>query len=650
MTKEVLISCPRDCYDTCMLRVYVEGSSIVRITANDDKYTQGILCPRAVNDIKRIYSPLRILYPSFNIGGSIFRKIDWDKALEMLTSNLKEILDIYGSEKVLFLEYAGNRGILTRYASRRIWNFIGATQTDRSICNYSGSKALRFVYGSTYGVFPDDIERLNMVIVWGFNPAVSAIHLWKKILEVKDRGGKIITIDVRLTETAKQSTNFIKVKPGSDGYLALGIAKYLLDKGYVNLDFIDKYTYGFDKLVKHLENYRLDIVEMISGVSRINIIEIAEAIASSRNFAIFIGYGLQRRYGGGEIVRSIAILPALLGIHRGFYYSNTDGLQINLALVDGSERWNSGKVVSMERIGEELARGEYKFVYIHLHNPAATLPNASKVIEGLKRDDVFVVVHETHWSDTARYADLVLPAPTFYEKLDVVFSYLHNVVHLNEPAIDPLGEAVGEYQLMCEITKKILLHNYDELCLDPYKIFELALGKENTEKLFNKGYVKLKPRPKDVYQTPSGRIELYSILAKKEGLSPLPTPLKGDPLEENELLLITSAHPSYIHTQFEDVYGVNYGEIHISSEDAQKLSLATGDIIEVYNEKGSAILKVKVDLNLSKGVAWLPRQTYTYDGKRINVILNDGVDIYGGATLNSTRIRIKPLRTHKTNY
>ncbi|MEM3979860.1 MAG: molybdopterin-dependent oxidoreductase [Ignisphaera sp.] len=640
MAKEVFLGCPRDCYDTCRLRVYIENNVIVKIVASDDRYTRGILCPRAAGDIKRVYSSLRILYPSLNVGEGVFRKIDWDKAIEILVSNLKEVLNVYGPEKVLFLEYAGNRGILTRYATRRLWNFLGVTQSDR---NYSGSKALKFVYGSTYGVFPDDVDRLNMAIVWGFNPAVSAVHLWKKILEIKNRNGKIITIDIRLTETAKQSTDFIKVKPGSDGYLALGIAKYLLDKGYVDLSFIEKYTYGFDKFVQHLKDYRLEVVEEFSGIPRTKIIDIAEALASSRNFAIFIGYGLQRRYGGGEIVRSIAILPALLGIHRGFYYSNTDGLPIDLTLTDGSIQWNSGKLISMEKVGEELAKGKYKFVYIHLHNPVATLPNASKVVEGLKRDDVFVVVHETHWSDTAKYADLVLPAPTFYEKLDTVFSYFHNIVYFNEPAIEPLGEAIGEYQLMCEITRKLSLHNYNEICLDPYKIFELALGKENLWKLINEGYVELKPRPRDVYLTPSGKIEFYSISAEKEGLPPLPIPPKGDFLEENELLLITSAHPLYIHTQFEDVHGVNYGEIHISSEDAKKLGLSAGDIVKVYNEKGSVILRVKIDPGLSKGIAWLPRQAYTLDGKRINVILDDKVDIYGGATLNSTRIKITSI-------
>jgi len=640
----ILVGCPRDCYDTCRLRVYVEGGRIARVEASNDMFTQGVLCPRAAKDIERVYSPLRVLYPVVNIGGGVFRKLDWDSVLEVIVSRLREVIDVYGVEKALFLEYAGNRGILTRYASRRLWNFLGVTQTDRSICDFSGAKALKLVYGSTYGIFPNDIDKVNMVVVWGFNPAVSAVHLWRRVLSVKERGGTIATIDVRFTETARQSTRFIMVRPGSDGYLALGVARYLVEKGYIDKGFIDRYTYGFEELVKHLESYSLDLVEEVTGVSRNEIAEFAEELASQKPIAILIGYGLQRRYGGGEIVRSISIIPALIGMHRGFYYSNTDGLPINLFDVEGSRWWGPRKVVSMERIGEEIYKGNYKFVYIHLHNPAATLPNVDKFVEGLKREDVFVVVHETHWSDTARLADVVLPAPTFYEKLDAVFSYSHSIVYLNNPAIDPLCESLGEYQLMCEIAKRIVLSSYSELCLDPYEVFRVALGDKIFKKLVEEGFAELEPRPRDVYQTPSGKIELYSIDALKEGLPPLPTPPKGDRIEESELLLITSAHPLYTHTQFEDIYGPIYSELLINPEDAKQLGIETGNLVEVYNEKGTVLLKIKVDPSLGKGIAWLPRQARTYNGKRINVILDDGVDSYGGATLNSTHIKIRKIQ------
>ena len=640
-----LIGCPRDCYDTCGLRVYVDGGRIVKVLPNDDIYTQSILCPRAAGDAKRVYSSNRVLYPMLNTGNGFFKRINWDEALDILVSKLKDVIDSHGVEKAIFLEYAGNRGLLSRYASRRLWYFLGVTQTDRSICASSGQQALELIYGSAYGIFPNEIDNLNAVVVWGSNPAVSAIHLWRKILNVRSRGGKIITVDIRLSETAKQSTHFIRVRPGSDGYLALGVAKYLVEHNYVDRDFINRYVYGFEEFVKHLENYSMDIIEKVTGVSREEIARFAEILVSCKPFAIFIGYGVQRRYGGGEIVRSIAVIPALLGIHRGFYYSNTDGLPINLSLVDGSSMWRPRKVVSMERVGKEIFNGNYKFVYINVHNPAATLPNASKIVEGFKRDDVFVVVHDTHWSDTAKVADLVLPAPTFFEKLDVVFSYSHNIVYLNKPVIEPLGESLGEYQLMCEIAKRIAPSFYQEICPDPYKVFEMAFGEEILRKLMENGFVELKPKPRDEYQTPTKRIEFYSTTAEKMGLPPLPTPPKGDFAEDGEFILISSAHILYTHTQFEEVYGPIPGELHISLEDAEKLGIKTGDLVEVYNEKNSVVLKAVIDHGLSKGVLWTPRQAKTVDGKRVNVLLDDGVDSFGGSVLNSTKVKVRRIGT-----
>jgi len=639
--ESLFVGCPRDCYDTCRLKVFVESNRIVKVEA-DNIISQGITCPRAARDVDRVYSPLRILYPVLNNGG-VFKKIDWDNALELIVSKFLEVVERWGVEKVLFLEYAGNRGVLTRYASRRLWNFLGVTQSDGSICDFSGSKALRFVYGSTYGISLNDIDKLSMVVIWGFNPAVSAIHLWRKILEVKECRGVVYTIDVRFSETAKQSTKFIKVKPGSDGYLALGVARYLIEKNYIDREFIERYTYGFNEFVKYLEKYTLDVVEKVTGVPKRTIADFAEDLATYKPFAILIGYGLQRRYGGGEIVRSISLLPALMGIHRGYFYSNTDGLPINLVSVSGSDRWRYSKVISMEKIAEEVSKGEYKFIYIHLHNPAASLPNSAKFVEGVKREDVFVVVHETHWSDTARVVDVVLPAPTFFEKFDAVFSYSHNIVFLNKPVIDPLGESIGEYQLMCEIAKKVARDRYSEICLDPYDILKIAFGEEILKKLLDSGYTYLEFKPRDNYQTPSGKIEFYSFLAAREGLSPIPTPPETDTQNENELILITSAHPLYIHTQFEDIYGSIPSELHIGTEDAEKLNLKSGDLVEIYNERGSAILRVKIDPGIGKGVAWLPRHAVTLKRGRISVLMDDGIDLFGGAILNSTRIKIKKL-------
>ena len=410
----------------------------------------------------------------------------------------------------------------------------------------------------------------------------------------------------------------------------------------IDREFIDRYIYGFEKFVEYISRYTLDYIEKVTGVPRGRIIKLAEFMYKYRPFAIFIGYGIQRRRGGGEIVRAIATLPALLGIHRGFYYSNTDGLPINFDLIEGTYLGQPSRIVSMERIGELLSQGELKFVYIHLHNPAATLPNSSKVIEGLKRRDVFVVVHDTHWSDTARLANVVLPAPTFLEKFDVVYSYWHNYLYLNEPVVEPLGEALGEFHLMCELAKKLKVDNYTEICRDPIDLLRLALDSEILDKLLKEGFAELSPKPRNVYQTPTGRIEFYSLRAREKGLSPLPSPPEGDTVLEGEFLLISSAHPLYIHTQFEDVYGPIPSYVHINPRDAERLHLDDGEVVEVYNDRGAILVRVKIDDGVVERTLWIPRHARSIDGKRVSVLLDDDVEeLGGGAILNSTRVRIR---------
>jgi anaerobic selenocysteine-containing dehydrogenase len=215
-------------------------------------------------------------------------------------------------------------------------------------------------------------------------------------------------------------------------------------------------------------------------------------------------------------------------------------------------------------------------------------------------------------------------------------------VYLNKPVIDPLGEALSEYQLMCEITKRIAREVYNEICLDPFEILRIAFGDEILKKLIEQGCVVLEPKPKDDYQTPTGRIELYSTQAVKEGLPPLPTP-PGEEIDEDKFIFITSAHIKYIHTQFEEVYGGVPAELHISPEDAEKLGILDGDIVEVFNERASFIARAVIDKGLQRGVLWMPRHARGLNGFRVSALMSDDVDAYSGAVLNSTRVRVRKL-------
>ena len=640
MGRSVPIACARDCYDTCRLLAEVSGGKLVRVRASNELTTRGILCPKAIADPMRVYSHSRILYPYVKAVKG-FRRVSWGEALSMVTSRLGELLN--DPSKILYLEYAGNIGLVTRYFSRRLWHYIRAVRTDYSICDAGGEEALKLTYGSTYGMLPKDYSRVKLFIFWGFNPVASAPHIFSLINEVRSsKGASVVTIDIRDSETAKLSDVHVRIKPGSDGVLALGIANYLISEGKIDEEFIKKYVHGFREFSEHVSKYDLRTVEELTGVLKDEVIDLAEALYESRPFCILMSYGLQRRVGGGEIVRSIAALPAILGVHRGFYYGNRDGLALDFKYIEGSHLGAPSKVISMQKVGEHLARGDFKFVYIHLTNPAATLPNLSSVIEGLKRSDVFVVVHDTHWSDTAKVADVVLPAPTFYEKQDVVCGYWHNYIFLNEPVIEPLGESLSEAELMREIAGQLNLS--PSVAPDYFTVIRGAIGNEVFGKLMKEKVAELPYKPLSEYQTPTGKIELYSTIAAAKGLSPLPNPPGGEVLAEDEYLLITSAHPSYMHTQFEDVYGDVPPDVMINDSDARNLGVSDGDVIELFNKLGRVHVRAKVSSDVPQGVLWIPRHARGLDGKRVSVLMSDDIEeIGGGSVLNSTRVKIRKV-------
>ncbi len=641
MSPLIPVACARDCYDTCRLLADVRGGKLVQVRASPEFPTKGMLCPKAIADPRRVYSRSRILYPYVRTASG-FKRVSWDEAISIIASKLSELLS--EPSKILYLEYAGNIGLVTRYFSRRMWNFIRAARTDYSICDAGGEAALKLIYGSTYGILPRDYTKVKLFILWGFNPVVSAPHLFRLISEVRsEKNTPLIAIDIRRSETAKLSDLYIKVKPGSDGILALGIASYLISKGKVDEEFINKYVHGFKEFSNLVRKYDLDFVEERTGVPKQDVIELAEVMYELRPFCVLMGYGLQRRHGGGEIIRSIAALPAVLGVHRGFYYGNRDGLNIDFNYIAGADLGEPSRVVSMQKVGHHLARGEFKLVYIHLTNPAATLPNLQKVIEGISREDVLTAVHDTHWSDTAKLADVVLPAPTFYEKFDFVCGYWHNLIFLNEAVIEPLGESLSEAEVMRELARELNLP--ESVAPDFMEVIKGALGSEVFSRLLRDKVAEVPYKPLAQYQTPTRKIELYSTKAAERGLPPLPNPPSGEVLQYGEFLLITSAHPNYMHTGFEDVYGDVPAVAVINYDDAADLGVKEGDTVELYNSLGRVIVRVAISSDVPRRVIWMPRHALGLNGVRINVLVSDSTeDLGGGSVTNSTKVKVRKVR------
>lgn len=644
--REVEVVCPRDCYDTCSLIFTLDDSGKLKNVRGDSQHpiTQGFTCPRGVGDLKRVYEN-RILYPYVRIGpkpGRNFKRVEWKNALDLVAEKLKHVLNNYGPEAVLHLEYAGNMGLLTWYFPQRFWNAIGASKTDYSICSKSGHEALSLHYGSSYGIQPEKLSEMKLIVYWGFNAVVSAPHLWALSVKAKKRGGRIAVVDSRRSETARRANIWLCPKPGSDVALAFGIARYLIEHGYVDQDFIKEWTYGYEEYRRKVLEWTPERVEKVTGVSWSEVEELGDVYGRLKPSATMMGFGFQKSVYGAESVRAVSLIPALLGLHRGFYYSNSKGYMVDISYLTGEELYGKKvRIVSQVALAEYLEQGEFKFVYIYNMNPAVTLPDQKALRKGLSRRDVFVVVHDTHWIETTDYADVVLPAATYLEKKDIVIPYSHRYVKISKKAIEPLGESKSEIWVVKELASRLGIDGI--LIEDPWKALEKAF-KDSFEDgsfgdLANGKMLKLKYKPLNCYQTFTGKIEFYSLKAEKLGLNPLP---EQHPLPENAFILLNSSIFKYTHTQFREVYGPIPPFVLINLCDAERLGVKNGDKVVVYNEQGEVLLEARISEDVPRGVLWSPRQLEGLNGETQNVLVPPvRQKIGGGAVFNSTLVNIR---------
>jgi len=645
--------CPRDCYDTCFMKVYLDDSrKPVRVVGDEiNPVTQGFLCPRGVADIKRAYSPERILYPHKRIGGKpngSFKRISWDEALNILAKKITNVQEQHGAESMLHLDYTGNMGLLTLHFAQRLFYALGFSQTDLSLCSKSGHEALSLHYGLTYGVDPDTLPNMKLTVYWGFNAAVSAPHLFALSLKSRNNDGTIVAVDPRQSETAMSADLWLQPKPGSDVALAYGVMKHLIDNDLFDADFVQKYTIGFDRLKERVTRWNAETVEEYTGLEWDEIAKLAELYASKKPSATMIGLGMQKSLNGAESTRAIALIPSLLGLHRGFYYTNGGAWNIDTAyLTRQSLTRKKINVVSQVAVGRHLENGDFKLVWVYNMNPAETLPNQHAVRRGLARRDVFVVAYDTHWTETTKLADLVLPAPTFLEKEDIVVSYSHKHMRKSNKVMEPLGESRDELWTMMELARRLNLRE-ERLYEDCWKAVQNAFSIDAFEDgtfvdLMDGKTLHLKMKPQKEYQTPSGKIEFYSSIAEERGLAALPEQYSLP--RKNGFIFLNNAVAKYTHTQFQDVYGPLPPIVHVNPEDAEVYCIRDGDAVELFNEFGSIKLKAMVSKTVPKGILWAPRECTDLVGKPQNTIMPDTTQsLGGGPTFNTTTVKIKSAR------
>jgi anaerobic selenocysteine-containing dehydrogenase len=646
--QEVSTVCARDCYDTCGLIVRRDRTGRLSSIHADPRnpFTQGFTCPRGAKDLDRVYKN-RVEAPFLRRGGRLERT-EWQRALDVVSEKLAEALDKHGAESVLYLDYAGNTGLLTGAFPKRLWNALGATQTDWGLCSASGHAALTLHYGNSYGTGLLELLSRDLLVFWGFNAAVSSPHIWSLARRARrTHGAKIVVVDPRRSRSARDADLWLQPRPGSDVALAYGLINYLCQGEYVDVDFVERWTRGFEHLREEASKWGRDQVEGVTGVAWERVEQLGQAYGTVRPSATMMGIGLQKSDNGADQVRAVSFIPALLGLHRGFFYSNAQALSVDQELISGrSLAERTPRIVRQVAVPHLVRRGEFKFIYTSCMNPALTMPHQYAFREGMSREDVFVVVHDSHWTKTAEYADAVLPAPTYLEKEDLVLPWSHPFLRCSHQVVSPVTDSRSEIWVMKELANRLHLTE-GWLSDDPWSVVETALRgafeEGDLDSLRSGATLTLKAKARDSYATPSGQVEFYSSLAQASGLSPLPrqAPLRTPP---GELVLLTSATARYTSTQFQEVYGAIPALVVVSPQDAERLGIAEGDIVALSNDRGEVRMRANVSDAVREGTVWSPRQSEGLAGEPQNCLMSsEPQEIGGGPRFNSTTVAISKV-------
>jgi len=705
-TKVVHAVCSHDCPDSCGVLVTVDTGSGRAVKVQGDPahpVTRGFLCGKVAKYLDRVYAPDRLLYPMRRKAGVAkgplaegrealaFERISWDEALELIAAKLKTIAAEFGPESVLPYSYAGTIGQLG-YGSmdRRFFHRLGASQLDRTICASAGGAALTSVYGVKLGTAPQDFAKAGMILAWGANVHGNNVHLWPFIEEARRNGARLVVIDPYRTRTAALADEHLAIRPGTDGLLALAMMHVIFSMGLEDRGYLERCTHGFAELRAHClrVEHAPERAAAVTGISAETIVRLAREYATSlgrtgKPAAIRMNYGVQRSENGGTSARAIAMLPLLTGSwqHRG------GGVQLSMSgsfgfdgaalempeLMLASPLGRPARVVNMSRLGEALTslgrNGKdkdgppVKALFVYNSNPAAVAPNQNAVLAGMRREDLFTVVHEQFFTDTADYADVLLPAPTFLETKDVQGAYGHLFVQINQPAIAPRGEVWNNVRLFGELARRM---EFPEACFadDEDALIEQALGTGKStqgrwlgritrQRLESEGHVELQLpglpfSSPEWFRTPSGKAELLPVpeyvpvVESRQGPAAALYPLEFLPRKADNYMNTTFANQPG-HQRMERATA---GALEMHANDAAARGVAAGDWVEIFNGRGRMVLRAQLSAKVGEGVvaARLDWAKLAADGTGVNALTSEALtDMGGGATFYSTLVEVRKL-------
>jgi anaerobic selenocysteine-containing dehydrogenase len=627
-------ACPHDCPDTCGLLTTVENGIAVKVQGNPDHLqTDGVLCTKVSRYTERTYHPERILTPLKRVGPKglgRFKPVSWDAALSDIAVKLKSIA-AHNPQAIVPYSYAGTMGLVQGEAmAARFFNKLGASKLHRSICSMAGGEGLVYTLGGKVGMKVEFFAQSKLIIIWGSNSIGSNLHFWRYAQAAKREGAKLICIDPRKTETADKCHEHIALLPGTDAALALSIMHELIVNDWLDHDYIEKHTVGWSALKARALLWTPERAAKVCGIPVEQIKSLAfdygQCNINQTPAAIRLNYGMQRVRGGGNAVRAVACLPALIGAWKhpagGLLLSSSGMFPVDkMALQRSDLEKNAVRTINMVTIGDDLQKPsstefgpKIDALIVYNSNPVAVAPDSSQVVKGFAREDLFTVVLEHFQTDTADYADYILPATTQLEHWDVHTSYGHTDVLLNRPAVAPVGEAKTNTQIFRELAA---LMGYSDACFadDDETLCKQAFGnKVSFGTLLDKGFSTLPiadaPFANGNFPTSSGKCEFFSDSLAMQGLDGLP-----DHLENYELVGSSNAYPlamispparNFLNSTFVNVTSLRDIEaepvLEIHADDAHIRGIASGDVVTVFNQRGSYQCKAVISKRARSGV------------------------------------------------
>ncbi|MGG4265974.1 molybdopterin oxidoreductase family protein [Peribacillus simplex] len=665
--------CSLDCPDQCGLLLHKKDGKIIKVLGDPDHpVTKGNICNKVRNMTARLYDPNRLKQPLKRIGPKgegNFTPISWEEAIDTITSKWKDLIEKHGPESILPYSFYGNMGNLSAEGmDRRFFHKLGASLLERSICNAAGSVGYSYTMGGSFGIDPEETIHTKLFILWGINAVSTNMHQVTLAQQARKNGAKVVVIDVHKNQTGKWADWFIPILPGTDTALALGLMHILYDEHLIDQPFLDEYTVGAAELREHVRLYDPATVSAITGVPIDDLYKLAKMYGTTTPSFVRIGNGLQHHDNGGMAVRTIACLPALTGQWMveggGAIKGNSGYLAFNTNALRRPDLLNNKatRTINMNQIGQALLEKEnpIRSMLVYGSNPALVAPNANKVKQGLMRENLFTVVHDLFLTETAMYADLVLPATSSYETEDFYNSYWHNYVQIQKPVVTKYGESKSNVELFKLLAVGMGFEEQAFRDSEEEMIRQALDFPDNPhlegityDSLSRNQFVKAKMRwifPGKL-PTPSGKIELYSDRMKRDGYHPLPTytPIIKD--SDLPFLFIPAPNHNFLNSTFSNnakhISLEKEPKLHMNAADAKTLGIASGDMVKIWNGRGECLLTAAPGENVLPGVLvsqglW---QNTPETKQHINSLTPDRLsDMGNGAVFFSGRVDLEKVQ------